>query len=78
MADPKLTILIVEAGGNNYADPTIINPALFLTHLYPGSKIVAFHKARRAEALGNREPVVPAGEILGGVSSCTVYGCWLY
>lgn len=78
MADLKLTILIVEAGGNNYANPTVINPALFLAHLCPGSKTGAFHKARRAEALGNREPVVPACEILGGVSSCILYGCWLY
>jgi alcohol oxidase len=62
-----LLILIIEKGRNNYADPTVMDPDMFLTHLRPGSKTVKFHKARRARALNNREPIVPAGAILGGV-----------
>jgi alcohol oxidase len=76
MADASLTILLVEAGRNNYADPTITNPAVFLAHLRPDSKTVTFHKGRRTQALANREPIVPAGNILGGVSLCTSHGCW--
>lgn len=38
MANPELSILLVEGGKNNYQDPTVTNPALYLTHLAPDSK----------------------------------------
>jgi alcohol oxidase len=37
-ANPELRILLVEGGKNNYQDPTVTNPALYLTHLAPDSK----------------------------------------
>lgn len=37
-ANPDLKILLIEGGKNNYQDPTVVNPALYLTHLAPGSK----------------------------------------
>ena len=45
----------------------VTDPDMFLSHLRPGSKSMAFHKARKTEALNGREPIVPAGAILGGV-----------
>jgi alcohol oxidase len=37
-ANPDLKILLVEGGKNNLNDPTVTNPALYLTHLAPDSK----------------------------------------
>lgn len=37
-ADPDLKILLIEGGKNNYNDPTVVNPAVYLTHLQPDSK----------------------------------------
>jgi choline dehydrogenase-like flavoprotein len=37
-ANPDLKILMIEGGRNNYQDPTVVNPAVFLTHLAPDSK----------------------------------------
>lgn len=37
-ANPDLRILLVEGGGNNFNDPAIVNPAVFLSHLAPESK----------------------------------------
>lgn len=36
-ADPSLKILLVEGGKNNYNDPTVVNPAVYLSHLAPTS-----------------------------------------
>ncbi|KAK7936733.1 uncharacterized protein PG986_015171 [Apiospora aurea] len=59
-ADPSLSTLVVEAGANNYDDPTIVNP-LF--------KAMTLHKGNKSEFLANRELVVPVGHVLGGGSS---------
>ncbi len=37
-ANPDLKILLVEGGRNNYNDPTVTNPAVYLSHLAPDSK----------------------------------------
>lgn len=37
-ANPDLRILLVEGGKNNYQDPTVTNPAVYLSHLAPDSK----------------------------------------
>jgi alcohol oxidase len=37
-ANPDLKILLIEGGQNNFNDPTVVNPALYLTHLAPDSK----------------------------------------
>lgn len=47
MANPDLKILLIEGGKNNFEDPTVVNPAAYLTHLAPDSKTalvcVAYH-----------------------------------
>lgn len=47
----------------------MVNPALFLTHLQPTSKTAIFYKGNKAPQLGDREPIVPSGGMLGGGSS---------
>jgi len=37
-ANPDLKIVLVEGGPNNYQNPTITNPAFYLSHLVPDSK----------------------------------------
>src|SRR3954462_10257908 len=32
-ANPNLKILLVEGGKNNFNDPTVVNPAVYLSHL---------------------------------------------
>jgi choline dehydrogenase-like flavoprotein len=34
-ANPDLKILLVEGGKNNFNDPTVVNPAVYLSHLAP-------------------------------------------
>lgn len=68
-ADPSLSILVVEGGKNNFNDPTVTNPAVFLGHLAPDSKNAIFYKGKKSDKLGGRAPIVPTGGILGGGSS---------
>ena len=68
-ADPSMSILVVEGGKNNFNDPTVTNPAVFLSHLAPGSKSAIFYQGKRSDKLSGRAPIVPAGGILGGGSS---------
>lgn len=68
-ADPNLSILLVEGGKNNLNDPTVINPAIFLSHLAPGSQTALFYQSNKEKALNDREAIVPSGGILGGGSS---------
>lgn len=37
-ANPDLKILLVEGGANNLNNPTVVNPAVYLSHLAPDSK----------------------------------------
>lgn len=37
-ANPELKIVLVEGGKNNFEDPTVVNPAIYLSHLVPDSK----------------------------------------
>ncbi|KAI1111186.1 GMC oxidoreductase [Nemania sp. NC0429] len=68
-ADPNLSILVIEGGPDNYGDPTVVTPAMFLSHLAPGSKTALFYQANKSNALAGREAIVPSGGILGGGSS---------
>ncbi|RDL34680.1 Uncharacterized protein BP5553_07808 [Venustampulla echinocandica] len=68
-ADPNLSILIIEGGSDNYNDPSIIHPLLFLSHLMPTSKNTLFYQGTKEPKLDNRELVVPSGGVLGGGSS---------
>jgi choline dehydrogenase-like flavoprotein len=71
-ADPSLSILVIEGGQNNYNDPSIIHPLLFLSHLMPTSKATLFYQGTKEPQLGNRGVVVASGGILGGGSSINV------
>ncbi|KAI1174757.1 GMC oxidoreductase-domain-containing protein [Nemania sp. FL0916] len=68
-ADPGLSILVIEGGRNNYGDPTVVTPGMFLAHLAPDSKTALFYQAIKSDHLAGRAPVVPSGGILGGGSS---------
>lgn len=68
-ADPSLSILLVEGGKNNFNDPTVTNPAMFLAHLAPGSQTALLYEANEEKALNGRKAIVPCGGILGGGSS---------
>ncbi|KAI0516961.1 GMC oxidoreductase [Xylaria bambusicola] len=68
-ADPGLSILVIEGGQDNYNNPAVVTPAMFLTHLAPDSKTALFYKARKSDQLAGREVIVPCGGTLGGGSS---------
>ncbi|KAI0530165.1 alcohol oxidase-like protein [Xylaria digitata] len=68
-ADPEFSILVIERGGDNYGDPTIIHPALYIMHMAPNSPRMQFHLGRKSAALGGREPITPVAKVLGGGSS---------
>ncbi|PNY26834.1 Alcohol oxidase [Tolypocladium capitatum] len=68
-ADPNLSILLVEGGKNNLNDPTVVTPAMFLSHQEPGSQTALFYQSNKEKALNNREAIVASGGILGGGSS---------
>ncbi|KAK6583677.1 hypothetical protein PZA11_003407 [Diplocarpon coronariae] len=68
-ANPDLKIVLVEGGGNNFNDPTVTNPAVYLSHLAPDSKTALFYKSKASKHLNGREAIVPMGGVLGGGSS---------
>ncbi|KAI0487114.1 GMC oxidoreductase [Xylaria cf. heliscus] len=68
-ADPNLSILVIEGGKDNYGDPGVVTPAIFLPNIGPGSKNAIFYKGNKSDNLAGREPIVPSGGILGGGSS---------
>jgi alcohol oxidase len=37
-ANPDLKILLIEGGQNNFNNPTVVNPAVFLSHSAADSK----------------------------------------
>ena len=69
LADPSLSILLVEGGRNNLNDPSVTTPAVYLSHLAPGSQTALFYKSQASKELLGREAIVPCGGILGGGSS---------
>jgi choline dehydrogenase-like flavoprotein len=68
-ADPELSVLVVEAGADNYQDPTVVHPVLFTAHLAPTSTRMVFHRGAKSAATAQRDMVVPCGSVLGGGSS---------
>jgi alcohol oxidase len=62
-------VLLIEAGADNYGNPTIIHPALYVTHLVPDSPSMQFLKGKASSAIADRELVIPHAKILGGGSS---------
>ncbi|KLJ09143.1 hypothetical protein EMPG_15441 [Blastomyces silverae] len=68
-AKPDLSILVIEAGVNSRNNPIVVNPAMYLANIAPGSTTAKFYKSKASDYLGGREVVVPIGNILGGGSS---------
>ncbi|KAI0968398.1 GMC oxidoreductase [Xylaria arbuscula] len=68
-ADPSLSILVIERGANNYDNPAVVTPALFLSHLAPDSTTAIFYKTNKSESLAGREAIIQSGGTLGGGSS---------
>ncbi|CAG7558090.1 unnamed protein product [Fusarium equiseti] len=68
-ADPELSILVLESGPDNYNEPGIVHPGLFLGNLLPTSKNNSFHMAKASRDIAERPLPVPAGRVLGGGSS---------
>ena len=68
-ADPKLTILVIEGGQDNYQRVDITTPALFPGALTPGSTTLTTYQSNKEEALGNRALSLRTGNVLGGGSS---------
>ncbi|CEL53301.1 Alcohol oxidase OS=Candida boidinii GN=AOD1 PE=1 SV=1 [Rhizoctonia solani AG-1 IB] len=68
-SNPELSILLVEQGSNNYQEPSVVTPAVFLSHLAPTSKTAVFWQGNKSDALNGRSPIVPSGRMLGGGSS---------
>ena len=68
-ADPKLKILIVEAGPHTEENLSHTQPARYLHHLAPDSKTVTFVVANPEKELGDRQTIVPTGHCVGGGSS---------
>ncbi|KAF3768163.1 alcohol dehydrogenase [Cryphonectria parasitica EP155] len=68
-SDPKLAILVIESGPNNFGDPMVTVPAFWLSHTNPSDKYTWSYKASASQYLAGRESIIPAGRILGGGSS---------
>jgi choline dehydrogenase-like flavoprotein len=68
-ADPDLSVLVIEGGSNNENLPSVAYPAFYLQNLQPTTKTALFYKGNKSKQLADREPIVPAGGVLGGGSS---------
>ncbi|RYP11398.1 hypothetical protein DL764_000052 [Monosporascus ibericus] len=68
-ADPGLSILVIEGGRNNVDLPSVVYPGLFLQNIQPATRTALFYKGNKSRQLGDREPIVPSGGVLGGGSS---------
>ncbi|RYP12343.1 hypothetical protein DL765_007389 [Monosporascus sp. GIB2] len=71
-ADPKLSILVVESGRDNYNVPTVIHPLLWQGNYAPDDPRVFFHRAAKEEQLADRESLIQVGNTLGGGSSVSL------
>ncbi|CCO37202.1 Alcohol oxidase Short=AOX [Rhizoctonia solani AG-1 IB] len=68
-SNPGLEILVVEQGSDNFKDPSVTTPALYLTHADPESKNTIHWKGTKSDAANGRETGTTSGGILGGGSS---------
>jgi alcohol oxidase len=64
---------VVESGPNNYNEPDIVNPALAIKNISPGSKTSIVYKGVKSKALAGRELTVLSGGTLGGGSSINLF-----
>lgn len=69
VAEPNLSIVVLEQGPDVRNNPLVINPALFLTHLRPDATLATFYQSKESRHVAGRNCVVPTGGCLGGGSS---------
>ncbi|KAI1437343.1 GMC oxidoreductase [Xylaria sp. CBS 124048] len=69
VADPSLSILVIEQGPDNYNEPMITTPGMLFNNFLPGSRFAQIHRAGKSEHIAGRELIVPSGSVLGGGSS---------
>ncbi|OTB02074.1 putative alcohol oxidase [Hypoxylon sp. CI-4A] len=67
--DPGLSILVIEGGPDNYDNPKVVIPGLFMANLQLDSETMIFYKSAKSKYTNNTERIVPQGGILGGASS---------
>jgi len=72
VADPSLSILLIEWGRDNYNDLLVVNPGFWKLGLSPAVKHTINYVGNKSPQLADRNPVVPNGGILGGGSSINV------
>jgi alcohol oxidase len=60
---------VIEGGSNNENVASVVYPAFYLQNLLPTTKTALFYKGNKSKQLADREPIVPAGGVLGGGSS---------
>jgi alcohol oxidase len=70
-ADPKLQVLLIEAGPNNINDPTVYTPAVYPRNMriLDTDKAHFYYDTNPSEHLRGRKSIVPCAEVLGGGSS---------
>ncbi|KAI0163712.1 alcohol oxidase-like protein [Pestalotiopsis sp. NC0098] len=69
LAQAGVSVLVIESGPNNYNDPSIIHPLMFITHYLPKNKMTKFYLGEKEQQLGGRQLFEPVGSVLGGGSS---------
>jgi choline dehydrogenase-like flavoprotein len=67
-ADPNLSILVAESGGNGSEDPLTKYPVLFAHVLDPTSKYTLKAEGNASAQVDGRQVTIPHGHILGGGS----------
>jgi alcohol oxidase len=63
-ANPDLKILLVEGGRNNFQDPTVTNPAVYLSHLAPDSKTALVFSLPASSYLLSLQVLIERGIVL--------------
>ncbi|KAK2594074.1 hypothetical protein QQS21_008223 [Conoideocrella luteorostrata] len=68
-ADPGLSVMVIEAGPNNYKEPTVVYPGLFFSHFSPESRMNAVYTGEKSSEINDRPLSVLCGRVLGGGST---------
>ena len=68
-ADPSLSILVVENGGQGSDDVATKYPILFMAALDPSSKSMRSHEGKPTDHVAGRKIAIPHGNVLGGGST---------
>ncbi|OTB08125.1 putative alcohol oxidase [Hypoxylon sp. CI-4A] len=69
LAEAGVSVLVVEGGPNNYDEPIIVQPLMFITHYLPLNRFTTFYQSNQEKQLGDRQLIQRVGGVLGGGSS---------